>query len=100
VDKLQGDTLISLAERVVQGVKNGRHQALELFPKLLAAISSKKTIKYQKGKREGRKGRKIVFKEWCGLDYLFWCCCCGCCCFCIVCFVICLLLFCRRWAYG
>ena len=57
VDKLQGDTLIALAELVVQGVKDGLHQALELFPKLLAAISSKKTIKYWKGKGRTKAGK-------------------------------------------
>lgn len=41
--------MIALAELVIQGVKDGLHQALELFPKLLSAISSKKTIRYQKG---------------------------------------------------
>ncbi len=49
MDKLQGDTVMALAELVIQGVKDGLHQALELLPKFLSAISSKKTIKYQKG---------------------------------------------------
>ena len=42
---------MTLAELLIKGVKNGQHQALELFPKLLAVIASKKTIYYKKGQR-------------------------------------------------
>ena len=50
MDKLEGETLVLLAELLIRGIKDGHHQALELFPKLLSVISSKKTIKYCKGK--------------------------------------------------
>lgn len=49
VDKLEGEMMVSLAELLIKGVKEGHHHALELFPKLLAVISSKKTIHYRKG---------------------------------------------------
>ncbi len=50
VDALDGETLVTLAELLIKEVKSGQHQALDLFPKLLAVISSKKTIEYRKGK--------------------------------------------------
>ena len=41
--------MVNLAELLIKGVKEGRHHALELFPKLLSVISSQKTIQYRKG---------------------------------------------------
>lgn len=49
MDKLEGETLVNLAELLIKGVKEGHHHALELFPKLLSIISTKKTICYQEG---------------------------------------------------
>ena len=49
MDRLEVETLVMLAELLIKGVKEGHHQALELFPKLLSIISSKKTIHYRKG---------------------------------------------------
>lgn len=52
MDKLEGETLVNLAELLIKGVKEGHHHALELFPKLLSIISTKKTICYQKGESD------------------------------------------------
>ena len=41
-----------VAELIIKKVKEGSHHALELFPKVLSAISSKKKISYRKGKIE------------------------------------------------
>lgn len=53
VDVLDGETLVTLAELLIKGVKNSHHQALDLFPKLLSAIAAKKTIYYRKGVSNG-----------------------------------------------
>lgn len=47
-EKLEGETLVALAEKLISGVKEGFHHSLELFPKLLSVISAKKTICYRK----------------------------------------------------
>ena len=52
MDKLQGETLVTLAELLIKELKDGHHHSLELFPKLLSVISSKKTIQYRKGKQQ------------------------------------------------
>lgn len=52
MDELDGVSLVTLAEMLIQGVKEGHHHALQLFPRLLSVISSKKTIRYSKGKIE------------------------------------------------
>lgn len=49
MEKLEGESLVTLAEVLIKGVKEGHHHALELFPKLLSVISSKKSIIYRKG---------------------------------------------------
>ena len=46
---------MALAERLILGVKEGLHQSLDLFPKLLSVISSRNKISYRKGEACGRK---------------------------------------------
>lgn len=52
MDTLEGSSLIEVADLIIKGVKEGSHHALELFPKVLTAISSQKKIAYHKGKFE------------------------------------------------
>ena len=40
---------MEVAELIIKGVKEGGTHALELFPKILSAISSRKMISYCKG---------------------------------------------------
>ena len=49
VEQLSGASHIELAELLIKGIKEGKHLALDLFPKILSIIAAQEKIQYQKG---------------------------------------------------
>ncbi|XP_064381889.1 Fanconi anemia group I protein-like isoform X2 [Halichondria panicea] len=48
VNSLSGPSQVAIAEIIIKGLKEGHHPSLELFPKLISTITSRKVIRYPK----------------------------------------------------
>lgn len=46
---MNGESQVEVAELLIKGLKEGKHNSLELFPKVVSAVAAHKVIRFQKG---------------------------------------------------